>query len=317
MAAGDDAVPGARVPSERARSRQRRGAGGRWLVWVFRAVVWAALLVVGYRGVAAIVAGTPATTAVTAQPVLPSSSGFPASLAKAYALQFGDIYLNYSPAAAGQRAGELSAFLPPGTTDSQLGWNGAGSQQLQSEQVASITVQDSHHAIVTLLTMVSGHLMELGVPIYSADGGLVVSGEPALLPAPARVNPPQPQGTASDPTTQAALETQLPAFFQAYASGGQATLDRFLATGAQVTGLGGTVTFSSISQLDVPAGGTTRHITVTVVWHVAGTAPAAKSSRVSSAPAGVENTYEMTVVQQGGSWYVKAISASTQAPGPP
>ena len=99
----------------------------------------------------------------------------------------------------------------------------------------------------------------------------------------------------------------------------QATLDRFLANGAQVTGLGGAVTFGSISQLNVPAGGATRHITVTVLWRVSGTAspPAAKSSRVSSAPAGVEMTYEMTVVQQGGSWYVKAIGASTQAPGPP
>jgi hypothetical protein len=320
MAAGDDAVPGARVPSERAHSRQRRGSGGRWLVWALRAVVWAALLVIGYRGVTAIVERPPAASPVAALPVSSPSSGFPDSLAEAYALQFGNVYLNYSPAAAAQRAGALSAFLPPGT-DAQLGWNGAGSQALQSEQVASITVQDSHHAIVTLLTLINGHLMELGVPIYSVGGGLVISGEPALLPAPARVVPSQPPATASDPTTQAALMTQLPAFFQAYASGDQATLGRFLASGAQVTGLGGAVTFSSISQLDVPAGGATRHVMVTVVWQVAGTAgksPAAtKSSPVSSAPAGMEMTYEMTVVRQSGSWNVKAIGASTQAPGPP
>jgi Conjugative transposon protein TcpC len=318
MAAGDDAVPGARVPSERAHSRQRRGAGGRWLVWALRAVVWAALLVVGYRGVAAIVSGPPKASPVATAPVSSPASGFPTSLAAAYALQFGAVYLNYSPAAAAQRASELAAFLPPGT-DPQLGWNGAGSEQLQSEQVASISVQDSHRAVVTLLTLISGHQMELGVPIYSADGGLVVSGEPALLPAPARVTPPQPQAAAGDPATQTALQAQLPAFFQAFASGDQTTLGRFLANGAQVTGLGGAVTFGSISQMVVPAGGTTRHITVTVLWHVSGTAspPAAKSSRVSSAPAGVEMTYEMTVVQQGGSWYVQAIGASTQAPGPP
>ena len=32
-----------------------RGAGGRWLVWTFRVVVWVVLLVIGYRGVMAIV----------------------------------------------------------------------------------------------------------------------------------------------------------------------------------------------------------------------------------------------------------------------
>lgn len=321
MAAGDDAVPGARVPPERAHTRQRRGAGGRWLVWALRAVVWAALLIVGYRGVVAIVTESPKATPVIAPPVSTSSSGFPAALAEAYALQFGDVYLNFSPATSAQRAGALAAFLPPGA-DSQLGWNGAGSQQLQSEQVASITVQNSHHAIVTLLALISGHMMELGVPIYSADGGLVVSGEPALLPAPARVTPPTPPAAASDPATQTELTGQLPSFFQAYASGDQATLSRFLVSGAQVTGLGGAVTFSSISQLEVPVGGATRHITVTVVWNMAGTAPksrpGAKNSPVSAAPAGLEMTYEMTVVQQNGSWDVKAIGASTtQASGPP
>lgn len=319
MAAGDDAVPGARVPSERGRTRPRRGAGGRWLVWTLRAVVWAVLLIVGYRGVVAIVAGQPETAPVAA-PTVPASSGFPTALSEAYALQFGTVYLNFSPATATQRANALAAFLPPGT-DSQLGWNGAGSQQLQSEQVASIHVQSANSAIVTLLALINGHMIELGVPIYSADGGLAVSGEPALLPAPPRATVPQPPPAASDPTTQAQLMSQLPAFFEAYASGDQATLSRFLASGAQVTGLGGAVTFSSIAQLEVPTGGTTRHITVSVVWHIPGTAGTSsgsgKSTPVSTAPAGVEMTYRMTVIQQDGSWDVQAIGASTQAPGPP
>lgn len=329
MAAGNDAVPGVRVPVDRRRSRPRRGAGGRWLVWLFRGVVWAVLLIVGYRGVAAIVTGSsqvsPASTAATQ--AAGSAGGFPAALAEAYALQFGDTYLNFSPAAAALRARELSAFLPAGT-DPQLGWNGAGSQRLQAEQVASITVQSSHRAIVTLLATVNGRLMELGVPIYSAGGGLVVSGEPALLPPPARITPPQPQGAATDPATQAALTSQLPAFFQAYAKGDNVTIGRFLAPGAHVTGLGGLVTFSSIAQIEVPSGGATRHITVTVAWQLAGRAANAASAAnpggastnpggVSTAPAALEMTYEMTVVRHGSSWYVQAIGASTQLPGPP
>ena len=44
----------------------------------------------------------------------------------------------------------LAAFLPAGT-DPQLGWNGAGTQQLLDEQVAGITVGTAHTAVVTLL----------------------------------------------------------------------------------------------------------------------------------------------------------------------
>ena len=106
-----------------------RGAGGRWLVWVFRIVVWAVLLLIGYRGVTAIMAGETSTGSAPAPAASPSTS-FPTALAGAYALQFGQVYLNADPAAADQRASELAAFLPAGA-DSQLGWNGAGTLQLQ------------------------------------------------------------------------------------------------------------------------------------------------------------------------------------------
>src|SRR5262245_14960491 len=87
MATGNQVLPGAPVTTERAAEQQmmagkgtgsvgwasqdtgyssgetvdqvqrtaRRGAGGRWLVWVLRAVVWLVLLLIGYRGVDAIV----------------------------------------------------------------------------------------------------------------------------------------------------------------------------------------------------------------------------------------------------------------------
>ena len=48
-------------PGAVGRSRPSRGPGaapgGRWLVWLFRGVAWAVLLLIGYRGVAAIVTG--------------------------------------------------------------------------------------------------------------------------------------------------------------------------------------------------------------------------------------------------------------------
>jgi hypothetical protein len=294
-------------------SRAWGGAGGRWLVWTFRVILWAVVLIVGYRGVTAIALGeTPqgsATGSVSASP----ASRFPVTLADAYALQFGEVYLNFTQNTAGQRASQLAGFLPAGA-DSQLGWNGSGSLQLQSEQVAGTDVRDASHAVVTLLAKVNGNLMELGVPIYATSAGLVVSGEPAWLPAPARVSVPSNAVSGSDSTTQANLMNQLPAFFEAYASGNQATLSRFLAPGASVSGLGGAVTYKSISNISVPTGGVTRHIVATVLWSVPAQGGAKKGS---GGPAGLEMSYALTVVQRNGYWYVRAISAATTSQGPP
>jgi hypothetical protein len=276
---------------------------------VLRALVWAVLLIIGARGVIAIAlnqrtpAPAPASTAGSTGPV----HSFPSTLAEAYALQFASVYLNFSQATASQRAQQLSDFLPNGS-DPQLGWNRAGSLELNSAQVAGIDVRDGQHAVVTILARVNGQLMELGVPIYTASsGGMVVSGQPAWLPAPSRVSPPVPAATNSDPTATNALSSQLPAFFQAYAGGDAATMARFLARGATVAGLGGAVTFSSIAALNVPAGGDTRQITVSVVWQLPGPKGAA--------PAQLPMTYDMTVVSQNANWYVKSIRASTQSAG--
>jgi hypothetical protein len=286
-----------------------RGAGGRWLVWVFRVVVWLVLLLIGYRGVTAIMSGETSSGGAPA-PAATSGTAFPSALASAYALQFGQVYLNADPATASQRASELATFLPAGA-DSQAGWNGNGSLVLQSEQVADVAVQDSQHAVVTLLARVNGNLMELGVPVYYADGALAVSGEPAWLPAPPKAAVPTPAPPSSDAASQAALAKQLPAFFQAYASGDQATLGRFLAPGTIVTGLNGQLTFDSLVGVTVPAGGDTRHVIATVVWNVPGQA----SSGTATPPGRLEMNYSLTIVNQGGTWYISAIGPSFQTAG--
>jgi hypothetical protein len=268
--------------------------------------VWAVLLIIGYRGIMAIVLNeTPASKSGTpATPDGGANGGFPVTLAEAYAMQFGAVYLNFDPATANQRAQELAAYLPGdvSSADPQLGWNGLGTLRLASEQVAGISVQDASHAVVTLLASVNGQLMELGVPVYTAHGGMAVSGEPAWLAAPPAAAPPASVSTSSDPAAQNALMAQLPAFFQAYASGDSATLNRFLAQGASVSGLGGALTYGGISGLYVPPGGSTRSITVTVVWQFPG--------QNGANGAKLETAYDMTVVNQSGKWYVQDIQAA-------
>jgi hypothetical protein len=83
-----------------------RGAGGRWLVWTFRVVVWAVWLIIGYCGAMAIVLNETPPTDSPSDPAAPEARGFPAQEASAYALQFGQVYLNASPAVVDQRASQ-------------------------------------------------------------------------------------------------------------------------------------------------------------------------------------------------------------------
>jgi len=367
-----------------ARPRSRRGAGGRWLVWCLRVVIWAILLLIGYRGVAAIVteiqgsghgaagasgpatrphagahgsgraasgpasgrgdrgqpstgktstgktstgktstgktgsanAGTTGTGQANSGQVGVAANGFPVALAQAYALDFGAVYLNFSPASAGQRAAALAAFLPPGSS-AQLGWNGTGTQTLQSDQALGTRVLSAHAAVVTLLAQVNGKLIELGVPIYAADGGIVVSGKPALLPPPARVAiPGAPHAAAVDPAAQASLSRQLPAFFRAFAGSAEVRSPSLVAGAAAIGGLNGVVTFGGISAVNAPASsGTTRHIAVTVLWRTAGQVKV-RTSTAANVPAEIAMTYAMTVLQRNGSWYVVSIGASASMAGP-
>jgi hypothetical protein len=287
------------------------GGGGRWLLWPLRFVLWAALLVVAYRGITAIVFHqASAPQAGGTEPGGATAEQFPVTLAEAYATEFGQVYLNFSPAIQAQREQELAAFVPPSVAaaNPDLGWNGTGQLRLQSEQVAGIAVQDPQHAVVTLLATVNGQLMELGVPVVASSGGVVVAGEPAWLPAPQQISPPKAPSQGSDPVARNQLMNELPAFFQAYASGDSAALSRFEARGVSLTGLGGTVAFDSIAGLQVPPGGATRQITVSVIWQLGDPA----SGDITK----LEVVYRMSVRElQSGKWYVNEISAATEAVG--
>jgi hypothetical protein len=313
----ESAVYGEESPTERGRSNPAAkspwsGGGGRWMVWPLRVILWVAILVIAYRGITAIVLNeTPSSTnsSGTTPPVTSAPTSFPVTLAEAYALQFGQVYLNASPASANQRQQELAAFIPASESqlDPQFGWNQSGTLTLGSEQVASISVRSSTTAVVTLLATVNGRQMELGVPVYYAGGSLAISGQPAWLPAPAAAQLPTPQPVNADQNAETELKAQLPQFFEAYAASSQ-DLGRFLAPGASVTGLGGAVTYGTINAITVPQGGASRDITVTVTWLL-------PDQGKQGAPT-LATTYDMSVVdQQSGKWYVEDIRASTQPMG--
>lgn len=288
------------------------GGGGRWMVWPLRVVLWVAILVIGYRGITAIVLNeTPSSgSSVTPPAATPSSTSFPVTLAEAYALQFGQVYLNATPAASAHRQQQLASFISSSLeqADPQLGWNGSGTLALQGEQVAGINVRSSTAAVVTLLATVNGTRMELGVPIYYSGGAIAVSGQPAWLSAPPTAQPPVAQTSGGDQNTASTLKSQLVPFFQAYASGDQAALNRYVAPGVSISGLNDTVRSPSIDSVYAPTGGATRDITVTVTWQL--------PDQGKQSVAELTTTYDMSVVDlQSGKWYVEDIRASTQSMG--
>ena len=126
---------------------------------------------------------------------------------------------------------------------------------------------------------------------------------------------PAPVPRGSDQVARSQLMNELPPFFQAYARGDSAALNRFEVHGVSVAGLGGAVTFDQISALHVPPGGTTRQITVTVIWQLSEPSGSAAAGN-PGVTAKLEVAYGMSVVDlQGGKWYVKGIGASSEAVG--
>jgi hypothetical protein len=291
-----------------------RGAGGRWLAWTLRVLVWVVLLLIGYRGVLAIIdsyRGPSASGSSSSHP----AGGFPVQLAGAFGLEFAQVYLNFSPATAAQRADELAPFLPAGASSgSQFGWNGDGALSVQSEQLAGVDVKNAHSAVVKVLALANNQIIEIGVPVYYADGGIVVSGQPAFISPPPGLVLPPPGKITVDKTAQRQLTAQLPAFFRAYAGSDTAKINQFAAPGVKLSGLNGEVGFGTILGVTVPASaGTVRQITVTVTW-LPVSSPSAGAS--AGGRAQIDMTYDMTVVRRAGKWYVSSIGASTALPGP-
>jgi hypothetical protein len=240
------------------------------------------------------------------------ASGFPVMLGEPFSMRFWQVYLNYGPSAAVQRAEQLAAFIPEDVRSKhpQFGWNCSGTSVTQSTEAAAIDVRSADTAAATFPAGVNGQPMELGVPRCASDGRPSVSGQPARLPAPPVAAPPNARQANSDQTAKSALASQLPGSRQAFAGGDQAALGRDPVPGASISGLGGAVGFDGSASLQVPRGSATRRTTVTADWTIPDQVGLRSPTLVTS--------YDMSVIdQQSGRWYVRDIRASTQPMGTP
>mgnify|MGYP001188993155 CR=1 FL=1 len=295
-------------PATRFRTRRpRSGSGGRWWIWVGRAVLWAFILVVLFNGIWMPLRGG------TAAPSDPPDSGseepaFPDTAAAAFAARFADAYLNTADGDGRERADVLAEFVPEGRA---AAFTVGGALTGENIEAVAIDVQDDHNAVVTLAADVNGEPMSLDVPVYAADSSsLVVSGTPALLAAPAKAELPDSASDETDSDARDELEPILEGFFEAYAETPD-HLTRYLEDGAQITELPeGTLRFAELRDVTVPVraseGDDVRQATATVVWRRA-------CGDDEGTPADLTQSYRLTVVKDNGNWYVRDIHGAPQS----
>ncbi|MEW2359556.1 conjugal transfer protein [Spirillospora sp. NPDC029432] len=300
--ADDRRANGAARGGDRSRAGRWGGSGGRWWVWLGRAVLWAVIIVILVNGIRAPFERFTSDTASSGGATSPQKgAGFPASAGGAFALQFASVYLNYDQKSAAAREAQLRAFIPEGA-DGQFGWNGVGQSQVQSVQVAGVDARDANNAVVTVLARSADKWFRLAVPVYSSNGAFVISARPALLPPPAKATLPQQGVRERDSALETELAPVLTTFFQAYARNDQASLARF-ATGAPITGLADAVTFVQVREVNAPRGDAgDRTVTATVAWQIPGAAAGGE----------LEQTYELAMVKKDNAWYVKEIRGTTE-----
>lgn len=288
--------------TRRSRAGRWGGSGGRWWVWLGRAVLWALIIVILVNGIRAPFERFTAGEAPASGAAAPrKGAGFPTSAAGAFAMQFATVYLNYDQRSAAAREAQLRAFIPDGA-DGQFGWNGVGQSQVQSVQVAGVDARDANNAVVTVLARSQDKWLRLAVPVYADKGALVIPARPALLPPPAKATPPQQAVRERDSALEAELTRTLGMFFAAYARNDQDALSR-LSTGAPITGLANSVTYVQVREVNAPKGDAgERTVTATVAWQIPGAAAGGE----------LEQTYELAMVKKDTAWYVKDIRGTTE-----
>jgi hypothetical protein len=172
--------------------------------------------------------------------------------------------------------------------------------------VAGVDASDAHNGTVTVLARTADKWLRLSVPVYAASSGaLVVSARPALLPPPTKAALPQNGVQDRDAALEAELQPILGTFFQAYASGDQATLSRF-ADGKPIAGLAGSVSFVQVKGVVAAKGAADeRTVTATVGWQLPGGDGAGGGGELDQA-------YELSMVKKGTTWYIRDIRGTTE-----
>lgn len=278
-----------------------------------RGVVWAVLGL-------AVISGVRSWFSSPEHPPAPAPSRdaaeqYPVQAAQAVAARWSRTYLSWDESDPDTRTRQLAADMPKGTdTNSDLGWNGKGTQTVLDVQPGQVEPGKHGHARVHVEALVqpeqskkskkdkpASRWIALEVPVASVHGRVVVTGEPGIVGMPTS-GPDVPQHTQPQTDTAFSSKTQpvVKDFFADYAEGDAASAT---APGVSVPPLPEDLQLDEVRSWSADAGrGGDRTGTAVVTWQTSGGAT-------------LEQTYRITLTRVTSSdaerWQVSSLRGGT------
>ncbi|SHI12600.1 conjugal transfer protein [Streptomyces sp. 3214.6] len=246
---------------------------------------------------------------------------FPTEQAAAFAEQYAQLCMTFSPDTSSTRRTDLARYASAGV-DPECGWSGEGTSKAVSatwDGTAERLPEFGDHGryIGVQVRTDDGTLTTLTVPVYvqnlKTGEGMRVAGDVGQMPLPARADVPEldQRDEVVDDTLSTQLQQKvLPGYFEAWGASDATAMSRFItpdATLTATTGLAGRMT--------KPQVGT---VVALVPARVQGTDPYAYSAgqavqvRVvvdwsDAKGVAVSRAYRMTIVNTAQGWFVKDI----------
>jgi hypothetical protein len=240
-------------------------SGGRWKLLTLRYFIWLILGVLLIGGVRYTVFPPKPDIAKLAQTVGAQIgfNGFPVQSGEAIAETFARQYLTVIPGQETQRTRALARYLPSGVDQSWTAVSGTTETVISGPVLLQApALYDASHATFTFgaevkTPAISSKWVYLTVTVFADATGLVVISGPVAFVA----NPGTSANSGSYPYTKSDIAAQslgvsLPDFLTAWASSNSVGISRYTqsdATPSVLSGLGGTVSYVSLSNLGVAA----------------------------------------------------------------
>ena len=198
---------------------------GEFLQRIGRGVLWALVVVLLVRGLAATFAVSQPSREVRVERRAPAA--WPDDAARAFAADFARAYLTLSPKDPEAQLRALAPFVSPELASliaPQLGDDVTG-QDVSSVMVARATGLDARHALITVAVSLASDTRYLAVPVARDDnGGLVVDELPSFAAPPRRASvTPRALDAVTGPE-QGALREVVSRFLRTYLAGDEAGL---------------------------------------------------------------------------------------------